>query len=85
MFHARGAVLAAEAAHTGGKARSNFVEMEREVEVEDEYRPLILQELQQRVEGLAESGRGQPPVCGQCRRVMICQDVRPVKVAHASD
>jgi hypothetical protein len=55
---------------------SKFVEMEREVE--QEYRPLILQELQQRVERLAESRRGQPPVCSQCRRVMVCQDVRPV-------
>jgi hypothetical protein len=55
---------------------SEFVVMERAVE--DEYRPLMLQELQRRVEGLAETTRAQPPVCSQCKRVMVCQDVRLV-------
>src|ERR1035438_6825515 len=55
---------------------SEFVVMERAVE--DEYRPRMLQELQRRVEGLAESTRAQPPVCSQCKRVMVCQDVRLV-------
>src|ERR1700726_227134 len=55
---------------------SEFVVMERAVE--EEYRPRMLQELQRRVEGLAETTRAQPPGCSQCRRVMVCQDVRPV-------
>ena len=55
---------------------SEFVVMERAVE--DEYRPRMLQDLQQRVEGLAESTRAQLPVCSQCKRVMVCQDVRSV-------
>lgn len=38
---------------------SKFAEMEREVE--DQYRPRILQELQQRVQGLAETTRARPP------------------------
>jgi hypothetical protein len=55
---------------------SEFIVMERAVE--DEHRPLMLQELQRRVEGLAETTRSQPPACSQCKRVMICQDVRSV-------
>ena len=55
---------------------SEFVMMERAVE--DEYRPRMLQDLQRRVEGLAESSRAQAPVCSQCKRVMVCQDVRSV-------
>src|SRR5271155_3138724 len=55
---------------------SEFVVMERAVE--EEYRPRMLRELQQRVEGLAESTRAQLPVCSPCKRVMVCQDVRPV-------
>ena len=55
---------------------SEFVLMERAVE--DEYRPGMLQELQRRVEEVAKTMRTQPPVCSQCRRVMVCQDVRSV-------
>src|SRR5450432_3351323 len=55
---------------------SEFVAMERAVE--DEYRPRMLEELQRRVEDFAKSTRARPPVCSQCRRVMVCQDVRPV-------
>src|ERR1700694_5539568 len=55
---------------------SQFVLMERAVE--DEYRPRMLQELQRRLEGLAETTRAQPPDCSQCNRVMVCQDVRSV-------
>src|ERR1022692_2190469 len=55
---------------------SEFVLMERAVE--DQYRPDMLQELQRRVEGLAKTMRTQPPVCSQCNRVMVCQDVRLV-------
>jgi len=55
---------------------SRFVLMERAVE--DEYRPRMLQELQQRVEEFAKTTRSQSPACSQCGRVMVCQDVRPV-------
>jgi hypothetical protein len=55
---------------------SRFVLMERAVE--DEYRPRMLQELQQRVEEYAKTTRSQSPACSQCGRVMVCQDVRPV-------
>ena len=55
---------------------SQFVLMERAVE--DEYRPRMLQELQQRVEEFAKTTRSQSPACSQCGRVMVCQDVRPV-------
>src|SRR5580698_6632084 len=53
---------------------SQFVLLERAVE--DEYRPHMLQELQRRVEEVAETARSAPAcVCG---RLMVCQDVRPV-------
>jgi hypothetical protein len=55
---------------------SRFVLMERAVE--DEYRPRMLQELQERVEEYAKTTRSQSPACSQCGRVMVCQDVRPV-------
>ena len=55
---------------------SQFVLMERAVE--DEYRPRMLQELQQRVEEFAKATRSQSPTCSECGRVMVCQDVRPV-------
>ena len=54
---------------------SQFVLMERAVE--DEYRPRMLQELQQRVEEFAKATRSQSPTCSECGRVMVCQDVRP--------
>src|SRR5580658_10444041 len=53
---------------------SQFVLLERAVE--DEYRPHMLQELQRRVDEVAETARSAPAcVCG---RLMVCQDVRPV-------
>jgi hypothetical protein len=55
---------------------SQFLLLERVVE--DEFRPRMLQELQGRVNELAETTRAKPPVCAHCGRVMICQDVRPV-------
>jgi hypothetical protein len=55
---------------------SQFVLMERGVE--DEYRPRMLQELQQRVEEFAKTTLSQSPTCSPCGRVMVCQDVRPV-------
>src|SRR5450631_1916842 len=54
---------------------SQFLLLERSVE--DEYRPRMLQELQRRVDELAQTTRT-IPVCVRCRRVMVCQDVRPV-------
>ena len=55
---------------------SQFLLLERAVE--DEYRPRMLQELQRRVNDLAETTRAAPPACACCGRVMVCQDVRPV-------
>jgi hypothetical protein len=55
---------------------SQFALMERAVE--GEYRPRMLQELQQRVEEFAKTTRFQSTACSQCGRVMVCQDVRPV-------
>jgi hypothetical protein len=55
---------------------SQFVLLERAVE--DEYRPRMLQELQRRVNDLAETTRAESPVCVSCGRLMVCQDVRSV-------
>src|SRR5437899_2954436 len=54
---------------------SQFILLERSVE--DEYRPRMLQELQRRVDEVAQSTRS-IPVCARCHRIMVCQDVRPV-------
>jgi hypothetical protein len=55
---------------------SKFILLERAVE--DEYRPRMLQELQRRVEQIAETTRTKPALCARCGRLMVCQDVRPV-------
>ncbi len=55
---------------------SKFLLLERAVE--DEYRPRMLQELQRRVDQMAETTRVEPAVCAHCGRLMVCQDVRPV-------
>jgi hypothetical protein len=55
---------------------SQFLLLEREVE--DECRPLMLRELQKRVNDLAETTRAKFPDCARCGRRMVCQDVRPV-------
>src|ERR1700677_5388424 len=55
---------------------SKFLSWEREVE--DEYRPRMLQELQRRVSDLAETTRATIPVCVRCGGSMVCQDVRSV-------
>src|SRR6202521_6167467 len=55
---------------------SRFLLLERAVE--DEYRPRMLQELQGRVNDLAEKTRATSPVCARCGRLMVCQDVRPI-------
>jgi hypothetical protein len=55
---------------------SKFLLLERAVE--DEYRPRMLQELQRRVDQIAETTRSEGSVCTRCQRLMVCQDVRPV-------
>jgi hypothetical protein len=55
---------------------SRFLLLERAVE--DEYRPRMLQELQGRVNDLADKTRASSPVCARCGRLMVCQDVRPI-------
>jgi hypothetical protein len=55
---------------------SQFLLLEREVEAE--YRPRMLQELQRRVNALAETTRVTSPICTRCGRRTVCQDVRPV-------
>jgi hypothetical protein len=55
---------------------SKFLLLERAVE--DEYRPRMLQELQRRVDQMAETTRAEGSVCTRCERLMVCQDVRPV-------
>ena len=55
---------------------SRFILLERAVEAE--YRPRMLQELQRRVDDLAEATRVTSPVCARCGRPMVCQDVRPI-------
>src|SRR5260370_29969090 len=55
---------------------SKFILLERAVE--EEYRPRMLQELQRRVEQIAETTRTKPALCARCGRLMVCQDVRPV-------
>jgi hypothetical protein len=55
---------------------SQFLLLERAVE--DEFRPRMLQELQRRVNELAETTRATIPVCVRCGRLTVCQDVRPI-------
>ena len=55
---------------------SQFLLLERAVEVE--YRSRMLEELQRRVDQFAETARVTIPLCADCGRSMICQDVRPV-------
>jgi hypothetical protein len=55
---------------------SQFLLLERAVE--DEYRPRMLNELQCRVDALAESASGSSPACAGCGQQMVCQDIRPV-------
>lgn len=54
---------------------SQFLLLERSVE--DAYRPRMLEELQRRVDEVAQTTRTIPK-CARCRRSMVCQDVRPV-------
>lgn len=55
---------------------SRFMQLERAVEVE--YRPRMLEELQRRVNEFAECTRATIPFCADCKRPLVCQDVRPV-------
>ena len=53
-----------------------FIRFEREVE--DEFRPLMLQELQRRVDELADSQRGLRPSCTGCDQPMRYKDATPL-------
>src|ERR1017187_5774034 len=55
---------------------SRFLLLERAVE--DEYRPRMLQELQRRVDEVADTTRAECAAGVCCGRLMVCQDVRPV-------
>lgn len=48
---------------------SRFIELEREVEID--YRPRMLEALQNKVDAAADSLRDQPPACPQCGRPML--------------
>ncbi len=53
-----------------------FIELEREVELE--YRPLLLEALQSKVNGVADSVRGQAPACCRCSLPMKRHDSETV-------
>lgn len=55
---------------------SQFVRLEREVE--DEYRAQMLEALQRKVNGVAESAQDTAPSCSQCGQRMDRHDARPV-------
>jgi hypothetical protein len=55
---------------------SQFLLLERAVE--DDFRPRMLQELERRLNDLAEATRATSPVCAQCGGRTVCQDVRRV-------
>jgi hypothetical protein len=55
---------------------SQFMVLEREVEIE--YRPRMLQALQNKVNAVAGSLQGQTPACGQCRQPMQWHDTETV-------
>ena len=56
---------------------SQFLLLERAVE--DEFRPRMLEELQRRVNVVAETVRATKPVCQDCKRHVVCQDVRSAR------
>jgi hypothetical protein len=49
-----------------------------EREVEQEFRPLMLAELQRRVDAVAQLGRTVVPACPRCGQTMARKDTRPV-------
>jgi transposase-like protein len=55
---------------------SKFILLERAVE--EEFRPLILAELQHRVEAVAETAEAVAPDCPRCGKPMRRKDTRPV-------
>ena len=55
---------------------SRFILLEREVE--QEFRPQMLQSLQLKIDTLAEQVHATAPVCPQCARPMSYHDTRPV-------
>jgi len=55
---------------------SQFLLLEREVE--DEFRPQMLQALQRKVNAVADSSQAVAPDCARCGGPMGCHDTRPV-------
>src|SRR6266852_4937121 len=55
---------------------SQFMLLEREVEIE--YRPRMLEALQNKVDAVADSLQGQAPVCSQCHQTMKRHDTETV-------
>src|SRR6266566_32663 len=55
---------------------SRFMQLERAVE--QEYRPLMLAELQRRVAAVAQTAQTTEPACPRCGRTMGRKDTRPV-------
>jgi Uncharacterised protein family (UPF0236) len=55
---------------------SQFMLLERAVE--EEYRPLMLAELQRKVDGVAQAAQTTEPVCPRCGQTMGRKDTRPV-------
>lgn len=55
---------------------SQFMLLEREVEIQ--YRPRMLEALQNKVHAVADSLQGQTPVCSQCRQPMKRHDTETV-------
>ena len=55
---------------------SQFIELEREVEID--YRPLMLEALQRKVNAVADSARGQAPACSGCGLPMKRHDSETV-------
>ncbi len=53
-----------------------FIRFEREME--DKFRPLMLQELQRKVDELADSQRGHRPTCTECDQPMQYKDETPL-------
>src|SRR5450631_2771743 len=55
---------------------SQFMQLERAVE--QEYRPLMLAELQRRVDAVAQTAQTTEPACPRCGQAMRRKDTRPV-------
>src|SRR5882672_8920913 len=55
---------------------SQFMLLERAVE--EEYRPRMLEELQRRVEAMAQNAQAAAPECPRCGQVMRRKDTRSV-------